>query len=195
MFTNPGYWESTGTRTCRGMEEWMRNATSLGDESRRTEPLERGRRETTRGTTSRRRAASSSVSWARASAGCVTALARLSTTTCSMSKKPGKWQSRGAIRGKVVTFDFARRWLIARNITRLTVKGSVVDHIYVYDARWDENFKFESWIFEGFSFFSLLAGHCSNFGKFGGYLILFVIEGSYYSYLKYIFTLWYFITW
>lgn len=53
-----------------------------------------------------------------------------------------------------------------------------------------ENFKFESWILESFFLF---AGYCSNFGKFGGYLILFVIEGSYYGYLKYIFTLWYFI--
>lgn len=76
---DPG--KSTGARTRDGRV----NATSLGDESRRTEPLERGRRDYGR---KRRRDAASS--WARASAGCVTALARLSSTTCSMSEKAGE---------------------------------------------------------------------------------------------------------
>lgn len=113
-------------------------------------------------------------------------------------KSRGNGRVGARIRGKVVTFDFARRWLIARNITRLTVKGSVEDHIYiyVYDARWDENWEFQVWIvnFERFFFFFyslVIAASC--FDKFGGYLILFAIEGSYYGYLKCIFTLWYFI--
>lgn len=113
-------------------------------------------------------------------------------------KSRGNGRVGARIRGKVVMFDFARRWLIARNITRLTVKGSVEDHIYiyVYDARWDENWEFQVWIvnFERFFFFFyslVIAASC--FDKFGSYLILFAIERSYYGYLKYIFTLWYFI--
>lgn len=113
-------------------------------------------------------------------------------------KSRGNGRVGARIRGKVVTFDFARRWLIARNITRLTVKGSIEDYIYiyVYDARWDENWEFQVWIvnFERFFFFFYsLVITASCFDKFGGYLILFAIEGSYYGYLKCIFTLWYFI--
>lgn len=79
-------------------------------------------------------------------------------------KSRGNGRVGARIRGKVVTFDFARRWLIARNITRLTVKGSVEDHIYMYMMLVGmkiENFKFESWILKGFFFF-LLASHCSK---------------------------------
>lgn len=78
---DPG--KSTGARYVS--RDGRVNATSLGDESRRTEPLERGRRDY-----GRKRHRDAASSWARASAGCVTALARLSTTTCSMSEKAGE---------------------------------------------------------------------------------------------------------
>ena len=96
MFTDPGYWEKA--RAHERVAGWKSERETRRALATSHDALSRLNEEdgTTRGTTSRRRAASSSVSWARASAGCVTALARLSTTTCSMSKKPGKWQSRGA---------------------------------------------------------------------------------------------------
>lgn len=110
-------------------------------------------------------------------------------------KSRGNGRVGARIRGKVVTFDFARRWLIARNITRLTVKGSIEDHICIWcSLGWKlriSSLNREFW--KVFFFFYSLVIAASCFDKFGGYLILFAIEGSYYGYLKCIFTLWYFI--
>lgn len=81
-----------------------------------------------------------------------------------------EWKSRGngrvGVRGKVVTFDFARRWLIARNITTVDRKRFTVCGLYRYDCR--DGWKLRVFrVLQGF-FFS-----CRNFG---GCVILFVTK-------------------